>query len=254
MGISFGIDPIWASQTDEGRTHIATKGIVQSGLVLNLDAGVSSSYPGSGNTWFDLSGNGNNGSLVNGVGFDSGNGGSLSFDGVNDYVDLPNNDDVRLTTNSWSIGIFFKGTNLVTTFPGYTDVLYTNRGSSSNNGFEFTINNQSSSNIFSLIDRQGTNGSLASSNNSYKPNTWQYVVFAKNDTEGKIYIDGNLDASNNSQPTTYTSNTNPRLGRQIVFSDYNFTGNITQVSIYNRALTPQEIQQNFNAYRRRFGI
>ena len=61
MGVFAGIEPTWAAQTDVGRTHIATKGIVQSGLVLNLDAGVSSSYPGSGTTWTDLSGNGNDG-------------------------------------------------------------------------------------------------------------------------------------------------------------------------------------------------
>ena len=62
--------------------------IVTDGLVLCLDAGNPKSYPGSGTTWTDLSGNGNNGTLVNGVGYDSDNGGSLSFDGVNDYVTL----------------------------------------------------------------------------------------------------------------------------------------------------------------------
>jgi hypothetical protein len=60
--------------------------IVESGLVLALDAGNSKSYPGSGATWTDLSGNGNNGTLVNGVGYNSGNGGYLVFDGSNDYV------------------------------------------------------------------------------------------------------------------------------------------------------------------------
>ena len=64
--------------------------IVEDGLVLALDAGNTKSYPGSGTTWTDLSGNGNNGSLVNGVGYNSGNLGSLSFDGVNDYVNFGN--------------------------------------------------------------------------------------------------------------------------------------------------------------------
>ena len=62
------------------------KPIVTDGLVLCLDAANPKSYPGSGTTWTDLSGNGNNGTLVNGVGYNSDNGGSLSFDGVNDYV------------------------------------------------------------------------------------------------------------------------------------------------------------------------
>jgi hypothetical protein len=59
--------------------------IVTDGLVLCLDAGNPKSYPGSGTTWTDLSGNGNNGTLVNGVGYSGDNLGSLSFDGVNDY-------------------------------------------------------------------------------------------------------------------------------------------------------------------------
>jgi hypothetical protein len=55
--------------------------VVSQGLVLALDAGNSKSYPGSGTTWSDLSGNGNNGTLVNGVGYNSSNLGSLVFDG-----------------------------------------------------------------------------------------------------------------------------------------------------------------------------
>jgi hypothetical protein len=60
--------------------------IITQNLVLCLDAANPKSYPGSGTTWTDLSGNGNTGTLVNGVGYNSGNLGSLSFDGVNDYV------------------------------------------------------------------------------------------------------------------------------------------------------------------------
>ena len=56
-------------------------------LILNLDAGNPSSYPGSGTTWFDLTSNNNNGILINGPTFDSGNGGSITFDGIDDYVD-----------------------------------------------------------------------------------------------------------------------------------------------------------------------
>lgn len=58
--------------------------IVTDGLVLCLDAANPKSYPGSGTVWSDLSGNGNNGTLVNGVGYNSNNGGYLTFDGSND--------------------------------------------------------------------------------------------------------------------------------------------------------------------------
>ena len=66
--------------------------IVTDGLVLCLDAANRRSYPGSGNSWLDLSGNGNNGTFGSGTAaptFSSGNGGSLVFDGSNDYVEVP---------------------------------------------------------------------------------------------------------------------------------------------------------------------
>ena len=64
--------------------------IVRSGLQLHLDAADRKSYPGSGTTWFDLSGNSRHGTLLNGPVFNSGNGGYISFDGVDDYVNIPN--------------------------------------------------------------------------------------------------------------------------------------------------------------------
>ena len=60
--------------------------IVTNGLVLALDAGDRNSYPGTGTTWRDLSGNNNNGTLTNGPTFNTGSLGSIVFDGVDDYV------------------------------------------------------------------------------------------------------------------------------------------------------------------------
>ena len=61
------------------------------GLVLALDAANTKSYPGSGTTWTDLSGRGNTGTLTNGPTYSSANGGSIVFDGTNDYVVVNNN-------------------------------------------------------------------------------------------------------------------------------------------------------------------
>ena len=65
-------------------------GIITDGLVLYVDAGNTDSYPGSGTTWTDISTNSNNGTLTNGPTFDSGDGGSIVFDGTDDYVDFGN--------------------------------------------------------------------------------------------------------------------------------------------------------------------
>jgi len=78
--------------------------IVANGLVFNVDAGDSTSYPGTGTTWTDLSGNGNNGTLINGgPAFNSADGGNLIFDGVNDYVSFGN-----IMPSTYTKCIFFK--------------------------------------------------------------------------------------------------------------------------------------------------
>ena len=81
--------------------------IVTDGLVLCLDAGDGKSYSGSGTTWYDRSGNGNNGILVNGPTFDSNNRGAIVFDGVNDHVSIPNSSSLQLSNNqSFTISYF----------------------------------------------------------------------------------------------------------------------------------------------------
>jgi len=80
--------------------------IATNGLVLNLDAGNTSSYIGSGTTWTDLTGSGNNGTLTNGPIFNSGNGGSIVFDGINDVVSLGN--ILNMGSNSWTMSCWVK--------------------------------------------------------------------------------------------------------------------------------------------------
>ena len=96
-------------------SRVANSTIVSSGLVLHLDAGNASSYPGSGTTWTDLSGSGNNGTLVNGPTYSSANGGSLSFDGVNDYVSVSNTSQLRPSTEL-SIGMWIKANSITATW------------------------------------------------------------------------------------------------------------------------------------------
>ena len=64
--------------------------IIPDGLILHLDAANTKSYPGSGTVWKDLSGNGRDGTLIDGVGYSTDNGGTLVFDGTDDYVDCGN--------------------------------------------------------------------------------------------------------------------------------------------------------------------
>jgi hypothetical protein len=253
MGVYGGIEPTWAAQTNVGRTHIATKGIVQSGLVLNLDAGVSSSYSGSGTTWFDLSTTSRNASLVNGVGYNSGNGGSLVFDGVDDNVNLSSGFSI---TNNFSVELWClpevthqidsQATSGTTGTSGKKYIIGATFVGSPDAGFGISI---------------GTNGvSTYEHSSSYMPcllsheetiTSFTQVTVVYTNKQPSLYLNGNFIKNGLTSPRT-----NVRLvGNTIGYGTYGrHQGNLSSVRYYDRILTPQEIQQNFIATRSRFGI
>ena len=101
-------------------------GIVKDGLVLNLDAAKTDSYPKIGTAWNDISGNRNNSTLTNGPTFDSRNGGSIVLDGVNDYGILNSTLDIGIV-GSWSIWLnatTFGGVIIGSNIPNYYMLYY----------------------------------------------------------------------------------------------------------------------------------
>ena len=96
-------------------TQYANGKIVTDGLVLSLNAADRNSYPGSGTTWTDTSGNGNNGTLTNGPTFNSGNGGYIQFDGTNDRVDIADANSLDFGTGGFTILVWVGG---ITSYPG----------------------------------------------------------------------------------------------------------------------------------------
>jgi hypothetical protein len=229
----------------------ATPSIVTSGLVLNLDAGNPLSYPGSGTTWTDLSGNGNNGTLINGTGYNSANGGVLTFDGINDYV------NTTLVTNqaAFTYCIWGKSSAL-----GYQNRIMGNADVNGTNGASImwgtpAITGQAEDyNRLWCIRRNANN----MTNDIITPtipgftNNWHYIVMTFNTTDGlKIYSDNVLIASN---PTTvFTSVLTLKIGRDGNGTDA-FLGSIGATHVYNKALNTTEIATNFNATKTRFGL
>ena len=217
--------------------------IVTDGLVLCLDAGNTRSYPGSGTTWTDLSRNGNNGTLVNGVGFDGGNGGSLSFDGVNDYVSATSSDfafgTADFTVEGWAyVTSHINWRILATTRPtngGYADAWHV--GCNANGGIFLY------SNAFNL----------QSASNAVPVNQWFHWCCTRSNSFTSLLINKNIVASG-----TVTNNytrTVLGIGNFPVNIYEPWSGYISSIRIYkNRALTASEIQQNFNALRGRYGI
>jgi hypothetical protein len=222
--------------------------VVEDGLVLALDGGNSKSYPGSGTTWSDLSGNGNNGTLVNGVGYNSGNLGSLVFDGVDDYVDLGSEKTFKSsggwTVSSWNNLSQVNSANLYN-FIGSTNIVH--------NSWYWTVYQSK----LALWNRSP--GGWYFGSTTIQPNIWYNSVLVCNDsgTSYQMYLNGIAEGGTH---TTYTWNALYAglivryIGRGNAANGRYFYGKYPQVSIYNRALTASEIQQNFIATRSRFSI
>ena len=218
--------------------------IVTDGLVLALDAGNTKSYPGSGTTWTDLSGRGNNGTLVNGVGYSGSDGGSLSFDGVNDYVSGTNNSSIQLT-GDLTVSAWVKlGDNA-------NQGIIEKMTLSPYNGYGIT----KQSGYFKFWTASGGSYTYTNSNLTYTAdNNWYYVVGRRTSGNNRLFINSILQSDSQSPPLS-DSGQSYVIGRYYSnVNNYYTGGNIAQASIYNRALTASEIQQNYNATRSRFGI
>ena len=220
--------------------------IVTDGLVLSLDAGNTKSYPGTGTLWSDRSGYTNNGTLTNGPTFSPANGGSIVFDGVDDYIIGNNSANFAFGTGDFAISYWmyvnaFSGTGTPTFVdlrtgaagmgPAYSDYIQANK-------FKLYINN---------TDAYTSAGSIVTG-------SWYNIVSTRRSTTISVYFNGILDgtSSNNANLTENGF----RLARNINASGTSYlNGRMASVLIYKgKALSAQEVQQNFNALRGRFGI
>ena len=223
--------------------------VVEDGLVLYLDAGTSTSYSGTGNTWTDLSGNNNTGTLTNGPTYNSANGGSIVLDGVNDYVSVSNSTTLN-PASAITVSAFFK----ISSFGGnYAPIIFKkNNYTSFFEQYALYLTNTAVGFVVTGANRVQV---VASSNVDYR-NAFVYAVGTCDigSQQVKLYINGNL-ITTLSFTSTFDISTNPVIigANLTAFSGF-CTGNIYTASVYNRALSAAEVSQNFNALRSRYGI
>ena len=213
---------------------------ITDGLVLCLDAANPKSYPGSGTTWTNLSGSGNNGTLTNGPTYSSANGGSIVFDGVNDYVSISNASSLQVdnfTLEAWVYPINNSESGHIIRKEGsYILSHYWSAGSKMG------------------VWVQRTGGWESTHADITVPlNQWAHIVGTYDNSNVRIYYNANQVAST-SKSGAIRVTTNSVLVNGAVSNSLPQNYNSSIVKIYNRALSAAEVSQNYNALRGRFGI
>jgi len=209
--------------------------IVTNGLVLTLDAGNTKSYTSGSTNWFSLGNPALSGSLVGGPAFSNQNGGSIVFDGSNDYADL-NSNSILSGSTAFTIESFYKTTGTS------NGAIFGNYGTGYLSGVWFS-------------GRYG----IYLNNSVYVPNPplalGTYCMVATRDVSGNInlYVN-NVLVSTGVLSGSIPTNINYRIGSDVNTFAEALTGNLYTLKVYDRALSRQEIAQNYNAGKTRFGL
>ena len=216
-------------------------GIVTNGLILDLDAAKKDSYPTTGTVWYDISGNRNNGTLTNGPTFNSANGGSIVFDGVDDFVQCTGS--FTLTSATFVTWIKRNGNQ-----SQYDGILFS-RGTNTT-GMNFFSSNQLG---YHWNDTAATYN--WASGLTIPDLTWCMIAVSVTSTSATAYLcqtSGITTATNTTGHASSVLN-DIKIAQDDAGSRF-FNGNIAISQLYNLALSATEVTQNFNALRGRFGV
>lgn len=225
--------------------------IVETNLVLYLDAGNESSYNGVGTSWYDLSTGNHTCTLVNGPVFSSNNGGYFDFDGVYDYGTIPNSSDFYFGTAEFTVEAWAMTENINED----NQVLCSNHNGGLGGGWFFYADDGSNEMAF------GNTTQADDTVFTQSQDTWYHfavrrdangIDFFRNNSAGSQNVTFNDNMTNNNLPLI--------IGNSHYFSTigqydlYGWNGRIAQVRVYNRALSDAELTQNYNAHKSRYGL
>ena len=244
FGNSFGI-------SSETNNNIQTKG-----LVFYIDAAYKKSYPRSGTVWTDLVG-ANNGTLTNGPTFNSDDGGSIVFDGVNDVVTVPDNSTLEIDAVTISIWTQF-GSDV----DGFAATVFGRTGGGNSPYKIRSAGSAATSNIYFQTRNSDASlgvGPTVTPGSTFSLNEWVNLSFSydydNSDARMQVYVNGQLHDSNTSGGATLKIDSSQSFeAMRSAHDGAHRSGKIANVQIYNRGLTASDVLQNYNAQKQRFGL
>jgi hypothetical protein len=224
--------------------------VIMNGLVLYLDAANPKSYIYGSTTWNDVSRSGNNGTLINGPTFNNANGGSIVFNGSNNYTNLGTNINFANYNTGFTIGFWVKVLNTSQT-NRYLFSKLTTDGTDN----QFSVIYGYASNTFELYTgASGANQTIRTNSQIVINDTnWHFLYYTVGATTTG-YLDGVSRFTNTYGSLTFTSSTNTNYISTFNGSQNHGNLSVANMVIYNRILSATEILQNFNTTRARFGV
>ena len=209
-----------------------TPNVVQKNVILHLEASNTYSYPGSGNTWYDLSPYGRNATLVNSPTFDNTSGGALVFNGSSSYAEVSN----------WNVLTGNKNFSIANTvkYQNNSDQVWISYGiGSSSSATQIGIG----SSQFGLL----ANNVNTTLENSYLiPDTWNHLVFTHDGTVTQLYVNGSFVKQ---KLTTYNvGSSNLFIGKSGITTSFS-SAKVANVIVYNKTLTADEVSQTYDSFK-----
>lgn len=227
---------------------------VTDGLILYLDAANTKSYVSGSTTWDDLSRDDKTCTLINNPTFSGNNGGSIVFDGVDDYARIGNGSPnfykwFPITTQKFTLESWVKSIGSIGILGGIISLSY-----------GITLSITSGGAVFFRVYNNVTNTSTytGSTGINLNDNTWHHIVATNDGTTSTIYVDGIFNTSGSSpfngdiNPVWYNNTTTCIIGEEVNNINRLFKGNIGIVKVYNQSLSATQILQNYNATKNRY--
>jgi len=231
------------------RLILQTTNIVRGdSLILELDAKKTDSYPGTGTAWYDLSGSGNHATLVNGVTFNSG---ALIFNGTTQYAEVASNGFGKFNHQTHTVQFAAK---------------FNARGNRTLFSYDYTLDSNPyyaihlrqnafnpNDSIFGSTNNGTTFSHIEYANASSILETWQIITYVRDVDRSMIYVNGVLNHTLVFGNITTTFYNQPVWIGKANFSSF-MSGSISMALFYKRALTPNEVLQNFNVTKQSYGL